>query len=196
MLTWLQHGRAETTQYLSGRTFEPTQVTLLDADEYRPINIEFGGLYCSHAFYIANPNGDLHLGSTYLSAVGWALPPSVWRAFGVAKPPRIADAEIGKWVRNADGYGFSFFLEGYLNFGMAGCLAAGLVLGMLVSWLDSIAGYRGRLFVGVSSTLIVYFVRANSEVFAVTLTGTMLSLAPGLLLALPFVVRQKSRLTA
>jgi hypothetical protein len=193
VLVWLQHGRAVTTQFLTDGPIATESLTLLDEDDYRPLNIEFGGLYCSHAFYFANPNDSLHLGSTYASAVGWAFPPAAWRMLGRVKPQRIADAEIARWVRNADGYGFSFFLEGYLNFGFVGPPLVGLIVGALAASLDRASASIHRLVSGVASTLVIYVVRANSEVFAITIVSTVVSILPAVLLSVPLRMGMPAR---
>lgn len=188
-LVWLQHGRTETTQWLRNGAVQSTAVDVLDVEDYRPINIEFGGLYCAHAFYVANPNEQALLGGSYVSALGWALPTMVWRAFGEAKPPRVADAAISRWIKSADSYGFSFFLEAVINFGPLGPVFVGAALGAIAAYCERARTATAKLLVGIGSSLVIYVVRSNAEIFAVTVTGTLISTLPGFALALPFVRR-------
>lgn len=78
--------------------------------------------------------GYLH-GSTYAAAIEGQLPGPISRATGA--PTRTASAIfrsiIGFSNPNA-GFAESYPSEAYLNFGLAGCLGAGLFLGALMGW--------------------------------------------------------------
>lgn len=78
--------------------------------------------------------GYMH-GSTYLAALEGQLPGPISRVTGA--PTRTASAMfraiIGFSNPNA-GFAESFPSEAYLNFGLAGCLGAGLFLGVLMGW--------------------------------------------------------------
>jgi hypothetical protein len=74
-------------------------------------------------------------GSTYLAAAESQLPGPAARATGA--PARAASAVfrnlIGFYNPN-QGFAESYPSEAYLNFGLAGCLGAGLFLGALMAW--------------------------------------------------------------
>jgi hypothetical protein len=74
-------------------------------------------------------------GSTYLAAVEAQLPGPLSRATGA--PSRTASAVfrglIGFYNPN-QGYAEAYPAEAYLNFGLGGCLGAGLFLGALMGW--------------------------------------------------------------
>jgi hypothetical protein len=74
-------------------------------------------------------------GSTYLAAAEGQLPGPLSRAAGV--PSRTATAVFRNLIGFTDpdeGFSESYPSEAYLNFGLAGCLAAGLLLGALTGW--------------------------------------------------------------
>jgi hypothetical protein len=74
-------------------------------------------------------------GSTYLAAVEGQLPGPLSRATGA--PTRTASAVFRNIVDFSDpneGFAESYPSEAYLNFGLFGCLGAGLFLGMLLGW--------------------------------------------------------------
>jgi hypothetical protein len=74
-------------------------------------------------------------GSTYLAALEGQLPGPVSRMVGA--PARTASAVfrniIGFFNPN-QGFAESYSSEAYLNFGLSGCLLAGLLLGALMGW--------------------------------------------------------------
>lgn len=84
--------------------------------------------------HVPSMTGYMH-GSTYLAAVEGQLPGPISRATGA--PTRTASAMfrgiIGFSNPNA-GFAESYPSEAYLNFGLAGCLGAGLFLGALMGW--------------------------------------------------------------
>jgi hypothetical protein len=74
-------------------------------------------------------------GSTYVAAVESQLPGPLARAVG--SPTRTATAVFRNIIGFSDpnqGFGESYPSEAYLNFGLAGCLGAGLFLGALMGW--------------------------------------------------------------
>jgi hypothetical protein len=74
-------------------------------------------------------------GSTYLAAVESQLPGPVARAVGA--PMRTASAVFRTIIGFSDpnqGFAESYPSEAYLNFGLVGCLGAGLFLGGLMGW--------------------------------------------------------------
>lgn len=74
-------------------------------------------------------------GSTYLAAVESQLPGPVARAMGA--PTRTASAVFRNIIRFSDpnqGFAESYPSEAYLNFGLIGCLGAGLFQGGLMGW--------------------------------------------------------------
>jgi hypothetical protein len=74
-------------------------------------------------------------GSTYLAAVEGQLPGPLSRALGV--PTRTASTLFRDIIGFSDrnqGFAESYPSEAYLNFGLAGCLGAGLFLGALMAW--------------------------------------------------------------
>jgi hypothetical protein len=84
--------------------------------------------------HVPSTAGYMH-GSTYLAAVESQLPGPVARAVGA--PSRTASAVfrnvIGFFNPN-QGFAESYPSEAYLNFGLVGCLGAGLFLGALMGW--------------------------------------------------------------
>jgi O-antigen polysaccharide polymerase Wzy len=74
-------------------------------------------------------------GSTYLAAVESQLPGPVARSMGA--PTRTASAvfrNVVGFFNPNQGFAESYPSEAYLNFGLGGCLGAGLFLGMLMGW--------------------------------------------------------------
>jgi hypothetical protein len=74
-------------------------------------------------------------GSTYLAAVESQLPGPLARAVGA--PSRTASAVFRNIISFFDpdqGFAESYPSEAYLNFGLGGCLGAGLFLGALMGW--------------------------------------------------------------
>jgi hypothetical protein len=74
-------------------------------------------------------------GSTYLAAVESQLPGPVARALGA--PTRTASAVFRNIIGFSNpnqGFAESYPSEAYLNFGLVGCLGAGLFLGALMGW--------------------------------------------------------------
>ena len=83
---------------------------------------------------VPSMEGFMH-GSTYLAAVEGQLPGPLSRAIGA--PTRTASAVFRGIIDFSDpnqGFAESYPSEAYLNFGLFGCLGAGLFLGMLVGW--------------------------------------------------------------
>jgi hypothetical protein len=84
--------------------------------------------------HVPSEAGYLH-GSTYLAAVESQLPGPVARAVGA--PTRTASAvfrNITGFFDPNQGFAESYPSEAYLNFGLGGCLGAGLFLGALMGW--------------------------------------------------------------
>jgi O-antigen polysaccharide polymerase Wzy len=84
--------------------------------------------------YVPFTDGYMH-GSTYLAAVESQLPGPVARAVGA--PTRTASAVFRNIIGFADpnqGFAESYPSEAYLNFGLVGCLGAGIFLGALMGW--------------------------------------------------------------
>lgn len=74
-------------------------------------------------------------GSTYLAAVEGQLPGPLGRAIGA--PTRTASAVFRNIIGFSDpnqGFAESYPSEAYLNFGLIGCLGAGIFLGGLMGW--------------------------------------------------------------
>lgn len=74
-------------------------------------------------------------GSTYMAAVEGQLPGPLSRATGA--PTRTASAAFRDIIDFSDpnqGFAESYPSEAYLNFGLFGCLGAGIFLGMLLGW--------------------------------------------------------------
>jgi hypothetical protein len=74
-------------------------------------------------------------GSTYFAAVEGQIPGPLSRAAGV--PTRTASAVFRNIIGFSDpnqGFAESYPSEAYLNFGLAGCLGAGVALGALMGW--------------------------------------------------------------
>lgn len=83
---------------------------------------------------VPSTQGYLH-GSTYLAAAQGQLPGPISRSVGA--PARTASAvfrEIINFANPNQGFSESYPSEAYLNFGLAGCLGAGLFLGALMGW--------------------------------------------------------------
>lgn len=83
---------------------------------------------------VTHAAGYLH-GSTYLAAIEAQLPGPLARAAGAQA--RTASARFRDLIRFYDpnqGFAESYPSEAYLNFGLPGCLAAGLLLGALMAW--------------------------------------------------------------
>jgi hypothetical protein len=84
--------------------------------------------------HVPSTVGYMH-GSTYLAAVEAQLPGPLARAVGA--PKRTASAVFRNLIGFYDpnqGFAESYPSEAYLNFGLAGCLGAGLFLGALMGW--------------------------------------------------------------
>jgi O-antigen polysaccharide polymerase Wzy len=84
--------------------------------------------------HVPSMAGYMH-GSTYLAAVESQLPGPVARAAGA--PTRTASAVFRNIIGFSNpnqGFAQSYPSEAYLNFGLAGCLGAGLFLGSLMGW--------------------------------------------------------------
>jgi hypothetical protein len=81
-------------------------------------------------------SGPYEHGSTYLAAAEGQLPGPLSRATGA--PQRTATTVFRNLIGFTDpddGVSESYPSEAYLNFGLAGCLAAGLFLGALMGWV-------------------------------------------------------------
>jgi hypothetical protein len=84
--------------------------------------------------HVPSAVGYMH-GSTYLAAVESQLPGPLARAVGA--PTRTASAVFRNIIGFYDpdqGFAESYPSEAYLNFGLFGCLGAGLFLGALMGW--------------------------------------------------------------
>jgi hypothetical protein len=84
--------------------------------------------------HVPSPAPYLH-GSTYLAAAEGQLPGPVSRRLGA--PTRTASAvfrDIIGFTNPDQGFAESYPSEAYLNFGLPGCLAAGLFLGAVMGW--------------------------------------------------------------
>jgi hypothetical protein len=74
-------------------------------------------------------------GATYLAALEGQLPGPLSRTIGA--PARTASAVFRNIIGYSDpnqGFAESYSSEAYLNFGLVGCLGAGLFLGALMGW--------------------------------------------------------------
>lgn len=84
--------------------------------------------------YVPSAEGFLH-GSTYLAAAEGQLPGPLSQVVGA--PTRTASAVFRDLIGFSSpnqGFAESLPSEAYLNFGLAGCLGAGLFLGALMGW--------------------------------------------------------------
>lgn len=84
--------------------------------------------------HVPSSQGYLH-GSTYLAAVEGQIPGPLSRAAGV--PARTASTrfrEIIGFSNPNQGFAESYPSEAYLNFGLIGCLGAGVLFGALMGW--------------------------------------------------------------
>ncbi len=84
--------------------------------------------------HVPSTVGYMH-GSTYLAAVESQLPGPLARTVGA--PTRTASAvfrNITGFFNPNEGFAESYPSEAYLNFGLGGCLGAGLFLGALMGW--------------------------------------------------------------
>jgi hypothetical protein len=84
--------------------------------------------------HVPSTAGYMH-GSTYLAAAEAQLPGPVARAVGA--PARAASAVFRNLIGFSDpnqGFAEAYPSEAYLNFGLVGCVGAGLFLGALMGW--------------------------------------------------------------
>ncbi len=102
-------------------------------------------------------------GSTYLAAAESQLPGPLARATGVTS--RTASAVFRGLIgfyNPGQGFAESYPSEAYLNFGLAGCLGAGLFLGALMGWAwrkhrETAAGARDLLYPVLLAGLVYGF---------------------------------------
>jgi hypothetical protein len=112
--------------------------------------------------HVPSQTAYLH-GSTYLAAAEAQLPGPVSRRLGATT--RTASAvfrDIIGFTDPNDGFSESFPSEAYLNFGLPGCLGAGLFLGALMGWAwrrrrDAPAGARHLLYPVLLADLVYGF---------------------------------------
>lgn len=112
--------------------------------------------------HVPSVEGFMH-GSTYLAAVEGQLPGPLSRATGA--PTRTASAVFRDIIDFSDpnsGFAESYPSEAYLNFGLFGCLGAGLFLGMLLGWAwqkrrDTVTKLRNVLYPVLLAGLVYGF---------------------------------------
>ncbi|MGB9833293.1 MAG: O-antigen polysaccharide polymerase Wzy, partial [Caldisericum exile] len=158
-----------------------------------PARSEFGAPYFSLLYFVQN-KADLLLGSSYLFAIPYLLPRSLYPG---VKPPFLADAfsirihdEFFSSLSAIKGWGYSPVAEAYQNFGVIGPFLVFFLFGFFITKLSMLKekGFWGKLFFAL---IIPELLNFNRMCFAPVFQEAIFILLPAVILYLIFEMLPK-----
>ncbi|MGC8979533.1 O-antigen polymerase [Caldisericum sp.] len=165
----------------------------ISIDWFMPARSEFGAPYFSLLYFVQN-KADLLLGSSYLFAIPYLLPRSLYPG---VKPTFLADAfsirihdEFFSSLSVIKGWGYSPVAEAYQNFGVIGPFLVFFLFGFFITKLSMLKekGFWGKLFFAL---IIPELLNFNRMCFAPVFQEAIFILLPAVILYLIFEMLPK-----